>query len=115
VRGRKKEDRATGAYHESGHAVAVLLCGGLFIVSVSIRPDKTRGTGEWYSAGRTSYGPPFLDLDKKPGNIDDERWATVVLNIVEKQVKILMAGEALGGHFKTGHAWTSQNRPWRVA
>jgi PAS domain S-box-containing protein len=21
----------------------------------------------------------------------------------------------LGGHFKTGHAWTSQNRPWRVA
>jgi hypothetical protein len=21
----------------------------------------------------------------------------------------------LGGHLKTGHAWTSQNRPWRVA
>ena len=20
----------------------------------------------------------------------------------------------LGGHFKTGHAWTSQNRPWRL-
>jgi len=27
----------------------------------------------------------------------------------------LIRNKFLGGHFKTGHAWTSQNRPWRMA
>jgi hypothetical protein len=30
-------------------------------------------------------------------------------------VKDALAAKILGGHLKSGHAWTSQNRPWRVA
>jgi hypothetical protein len=26
-----------------------------------------------------------------------------------------LADQALGGHFKTGHLWTGQNRPFRAA
>jgi hypothetical protein len=37
-------------------------------------------------------------------------------NITAAQHKGALCGRRrLGGHLKTGHAWTSQNRPWRVA
>jgi ATP-dependent Zn protease len=39
------------AYHEAGHAVAAI-SQRLRVKTISIIPDKSRGTLEWYSAGR---------------------------------------------------------------
>ena len=45
--------RRSSAYHEAGHA-AVAIALGIGVESVSLHPDKSRGTLEWYSSGRTN-------------------------------------------------------------
>lgn len=41
------------AYHEAGHAVVAVAL-GIAVESISVHPDKSRGTLEWYSSARTN-------------------------------------------------------------
>ena len=45
--------RRSSAYHEAGHAVVAVVL-GVGVESVSLYPDKSRGTLEWYSVARTN-------------------------------------------------------------
>jgi ATP-dependent Zn protease len=47
-----KKYSAHTAYHEAGHVVAAI-AQGLEVEHATVVPNKTRGTQEWYSAGRT--------------------------------------------------------------
>lgn len=41
------------AYHEAGHAVVAVAL-GIAVESISVHPDKSRGTLEWYSSAPTN-------------------------------------------------------------
>ena len=43
----------SAAYHEAGHTVVAIAL-GVGVESVSLHPDKSRGTLEWYSGARTN-------------------------------------------------------------
>jgi hypothetical protein len=49
------------AFHEAGHAVAAV-AQRIGLESVSILPDKTRGTFEYYSGGRINVKPGEFDV-----------------------------------------------------
>lgn len=70
------------AYHEAGHAVVGRIL-GLTVESVSIVPDETRGTIEWYSAGQTRFSSPLRDR-ASDANVEE----------LERNAIMLLAGEA---------------------
>jgi len=51
---KRPQFRARAAYHEAGHAVAAVAL-SIQVESISLHPDKRRGTREWYSEARTTF------------------------------------------------------------
>jgi hypothetical protein len=50
---KRPQFRKSNAYHEAGHAVAAV-AQSIRVQSVSVHPDKSRGTLDWYSGARTT-------------------------------------------------------------
>jgi ATP-dependent Zn protease len=50
---KRPQFRRSKAYHEAGHAVAAVAL-SIRVESISLHPDKSRGTLDWYSGARTT-------------------------------------------------------------